>query len=206
MSLSIRLFSVQHSVEHRPCPLARAHAQLARDVRGFQKQIGRKLTNTELMQMFDEWYRLSQPFLDSAKPSDYYSAAFLAKLVKVRRPTGENGDTLNKALAVVLNLAADELPVIPGIPNAPESWRRILALHRELNRLCGGKYFLTCRHAAKAVPGLSHQEAWNINGALAELGVIKVVRSGDARPGGKASQYRYLLPQDENGKTKIAAL
>lgn len=26
MSLSIRLFSVQHSVEHRPCPLARAHA------------------------------------------------------------------------------------------------------------------------------------------------------------------------------------
>jgi hypothetical protein len=42
---------------------------------------------------------------------------------------------------------------------------------------------------------LRHQAAWNINDALAQLGVVKVVRAGDPHPGGRASCYRYLLPQ-----------
>jgi PAS domain S-box-containing protein len=76
----------------------------------------------------------------------------------------------------------------------------------ELSRLCGGKkYFLTCRDAAKAWPGSSHQKAYNINLALAQLGVIEVVRAGDPHLGGRASYYRYLLPQSRNGKTAIAA-
>jgi hypothetical protein len=181
--------------------------QLARDVRGLQKQIGQKLTNTELMLAFDEWYRLSEQVLDPAKRDDYL-AAFLAKLAKVRRPTGEKGDALNEALAVVSKLSADELPVIPGIPNAPDKLRRVAALHRELSRRSIRKdkaHFLTCRDTAKLFPGLSHQTAWNINGALAELGVIKVVRPGDARPGGKASHFRYLLSEREQGDTEIAA-
>jgi len=179
--------------------------QLARDVRAVEKQIGRKLSNGELMRVFDECHQLSQPFLDPAKPRDDYLAAFLAKPAKVRVPTGE-GDTINKALAAVSKLPVSELPVIPGIPNASERLRRIAALHRELSRLCGGKtYFLTCRDTAKAVPGLSHQAAWNVNLALAQLGVVRVVRAGDPRPGGKASQYRYLLSHSANGEAEIAA-
>jgi len=167
--------------------------QLARDLRAVEKRIGRKLSNGELMLMYDEWYRLSQPLLGRAKPRDDYLAAFLAKPAKVRIPTGD-GDTLNKALATVAKLSPDELPAIPEVPNAPERLRRIAALHRELSRLCGGKtYFLTCRDTAKVFPGLSHQAAWNVNGALAQLGVIKVVRVGDARPNGKASKFHYLL-------------
>jgi len=179
--------------------------QLARDVRAVEKRNGRRLANSELMQLFDEWYRLSQPFLDPAKPREDYLAAFLAKPAKVRFPTGE-GDTLNKALGAVSKLSISELPLIPRIPNAPERLRRIAALHRELSRLCGGKtYFLTCRDTAKAVPGLSHQAAWNVNDALAQLGVIEIVRRGDPRSGGKASQFRYLLSQSGNGTTEIAA-
>jgi hypothetical protein len=179
--------------------------QLARDLRAVEKQIDRKLSNAELMQVYDEWYRLSQPFLDPAMTRDDYLAAFLAKPAKVRIPTGD-GDTLNKALATVAKLSPDELPAIPGIPNAPERLRRIAALHRELWRLCGGKtYFLTCRDTAKAVPGLSHQAAWNVNLALAQLGVVQVVRAGDPRPGGKASQFRYLLSESGNGQAGIAA-
>ena len=167
--------------------------QLARDLRAVEKRIGRKLSNGELMLMYDEWYRLSQPLLGRAKPRDDYLAAFLAKPAKVRIPTGD-GDTLNKALATVAKLSPDELPAIPEVPNAPERLRRIAALDRELSRLCGGKtYFLTCRDTAKVFPGLSHQAAWNVNGALAQLGVIKVVRVGDARPNGKASKFHYLL-------------
>jgi hypothetical protein len=167
--------------------------QLARDLRALEKQSGRKLSNSELMLVFDEWHRLSQPFVDPAKTRDDYLEAFLAKPAKVRIPTGE-GDTLNKALETVAKLSPDELPVIPEIPHASERLRRVAALHRELSRLCGVKtYFLTCRDTAKVFPGLSHQAAWKINDALAQLGVVEVVRAGDPHPGGRASQFRYLL-------------
>jgi hypothetical protein len=46
---------------------------------------------------------------------------------------------------------------------------------------------------------LTHQAAWEINRALERLGVIKTVRVGDPGPNGKASEFRYLLPQTENG-------
>jgi hypothetical protein len=172
--------------------------QLLRDLRAVEQRICRKLSNSELMQVFDEWHRASAQFLDPAKTRDDYLAAFLAERGKVRVPTGE-GDTLNKALKAVSKLSLSELPVIPGILNAPERLRRVAALHRELSRLCGGKtYFLTCRDTAKAFPGLSYQAAYNINLALAQLGLIEVVRIGDRRPNGKASKFRYLLPQTEN--------
>jgi CHC2 zinc finger len=76
--------------------------KLVRDLRAIEKGIGRELDITELMPAFDEWYRLSQPFLDPAKTRDDYLAEFLAGLRKVRVPTGE-GDTLNKALKPLRN-------------------------------------------------------------------------------------------------------
>jgi len=167
--------------------------QLARDLRAVEKRIGRKLSNRELMLVFDEWHRLSQPFLDPQKTRDDYLAAFLAKPAKVRVPTGE-GATIDEGLKVVTTLSLSELPLIPGVADAPESLRRVAALHRELSRLCAGKtYFLSCRDTAKAHPGLSRQSAYNINLALAQLGVIEIVRVGDARPNGRASKFRYLL-------------
>jgi hypothetical protein len=157
------------------------------------------------MLMFDEWHRLSEPFLDPRATRDEYLAAFLAKLSKVRVPTGE-GDTLNKALTAVSKLSDSEPPVIPGVPDAPENLRRGAALHRELSRLCGGNaYFLSCRDTAKLFPGMKHQTADNINRALAQLGVVEIVRVGDPRPGGRASQFRYLLPDGANGEAEVAA-
>ena len=149
---------------------------------------------------FDEWYRLSKPLLDSQKTRDDYLAAFLAEFGKVRVPTGE-GKTITEALTSVSRLCPSKLPMIPEMADAPESWRRIAALHRDLSRRsANGIYFLTCRDAAKAFPGLSHQTAYNINLALAQLGVIAIVHKGDPRPnGGRASQFRYLLPSTENG-------
>jgi hypothetical protein len=174
--------------------------KLVRDLRGLERGIGRELTTGELMIAFDEWHRRSQPFLDPAKPRDTYLATFLAELGKVRVPTGE-GDTLNKALEAVSKLADSELTVIPGMPDAPENWRRLAALHRELSRLAAnGTYFLSYRDAAKVCDDLSHQFAHTITFALARLGVIKIVRKGRARlNGGKAAEFRYLLSQTENG-------
>jgi hypothetical protein len=171
--------------------------KLARDVRAVEKRIGRELTTAELVRTCEEWELASVPFLDWDDDEDHLGM-FLAELTKVRVPTGE-GDTIRNALEAVSNLSASELPVIPGHADARESWRRLAALHRELFRLSGGKtYFLGCRDAAKVHPGLSHQSAYNINLALAQLGVIKIVRVGDPRPNGKASEFRYLLSHTDN--------
>jgi hypothetical protein len=173
--------------------------QLLRDLKAVEKRIGRELTICELMPPFGEWHRTSQPFLDPAKTRDSYLAAFLAELRKVRVPTGE-GDTIDNALEAVSKLSAFELPIIPGLPDAPENLRRVAALHCEISRRCGGKtYFLSCRDTAKAFPGLNHRLACDINRALERLGVITIVRVGDQRPNGKASEFRYLLPQTEDG-------
>jgi hypothetical protein len=170
-----------------------------RDLRAVEERIGRPLSNGELIQVFNEWHRLSHEFLDRGKTRDDYLAACLAEIDKVRVPTGE-GETIRKALEHVSTLSVSELPVIPGIADAPESWRRVAALHRELFRRSANKtYFLSCRDAAKAFPGLSHQAAYTINLAIAQLGVVKIVCIGDRRPNGKASCFRYLLPQTENG-------
>jgi DNA primase (bacterial type) len=172
--------------------------KLVRDLRAVERGIGRELEIAELMLAFNEWYRLSQPFLDTAKPQDAYLAAFLAELPKVRVPTGE-GDTLNKALEAVAELSPDELPVIPAIPEASVSWRRLAALHCEMSCRSGGNtYFLSCRDAANVFPGLSYQAVSDINHVLARLRVIKIVRVGDRRPNGKASQFQYLLSQTED--------
>jgi hypothetical protein len=164
-----------------------------------EKGIGRELSIGELLIVFDEWHRLSQPFLDPQKTREDCLAAFLGELRKVRVPTGE-GDTLNKALEAVSKLPIFELPVIPGMRDASESWRRLAALHRELSRLCGGKkYFLSYRDAGKACKGLSHQSAYTISFALARCGVIEIVHKGRAGPNSrKAAEFRYLLSQTEN--------
>ena len=177
--------------------------KLTRDLRALEKGIGRELSIGELMIAFDEWHRLSHSFLDSQKTCEDYLAAFLAGLRKVRVPTGE-GNTFNKALEAVAKMPVSALPTIPGIPNAHESWRRVLALHCEMSRLCSGKaYFLSCRDTAKAFPGLSHQTAFNINLALARLGAIEIVRKGKAGLNSrKAAEFRYLLSQSENGEAQ----
>jgi CHC2 zinc finger len=173
--------------------------KLDRDLRALEKGIGRELNIVELMIVFDEWHRLSQSFLDLQKTRDDYLATFLAGLRKVRVPSGE-GDKLNKALESVAKLSVFTLPMIPGMPKAPESWRKLTALHRELSRLCEGKtYFLSYREAAKASK-LNHQSAHTITLALARARVIEVVRKGKAGLNSrKAAEFRYLLRQTENG-------
>jgi hypothetical protein len=160
-----------------------------------QKRIGRELSPEELIKTFDEWHCASQPHLDPKKARDEYLAMFLGEFGKVRVPTGE-GEALRKAFEHVFTLSAAALPILPGIVEAPESWRRLAALHCELARQsANGTYFLSCRDAAKVHQGLNKDSAWNINRALDRLGVVKLVRVGDTRPGGKASEFRYLLPR-----------
>jgi hypothetical protein len=173
--------------------------KLARDLAAVQKRIGRDLTLAEIKRTCDKWEGASTPFL-GWDDDDHHFTKLLAELTKVRVPTGE-GDTLNKALEAVSKLSLHQLPEIPGCAVAPERWRRIAALHRELSRLgANGKYFLSYRDAAKAYAGLSHQQAYDITtGALVRAGVIRIDNKGRAGlNSSKAAEFRYLLPQTEN--------
>ena len=53
-------------------------------------------------------------------------------------------------------------------------------------------------HGALTHSGLSYQAVSDLNRTLERPGVIKIVRVGDQRPNGKASEFRYLLSQAEN--------
>ena len=192
-----------HDLEKELVELAAHHACIApntakkqrwallRDMAAVQKRIARKLNPAELKKAFANWYRISMPHLDSKKTRDDYFGSFLAELGKVRVPKGE-GEALKKALARVSTLS---LPELPKIPDVPENWQWIAALHRELARLsANGIYFLSCRDTAKAHHSLNKDSANTINGALEQLGVISLVRTGEVRRGGNASEFRYRFP------------
>ena len=166
--------------------------KLLRDLKAVQKQIGRKLKAAELETAFYEWYRLSLSFLDPAKTRDDYDAKFLSEFAKVRFATGEG--TLATALENVAKLSPDQLPIIAGKPNAPASWRRLLALHYELARLrAKPRYFLSYRDAAKVFDGMTHQQAFDITGTLFTLGMIDFVSKGKAGlNSGKAAEFRNV--------------
>jgi hypothetical protein len=166
--------------------------QIVTDLKAVQKQIGRKLKAAELETAFDEWYRLSLKLLDPAKTRDCYEAKFLSEFAKVRFATGEG--RLATALENVAKLSASQLPIIPSKPNAPESWRRLTALHYELACLrAKPTYFLSYRDAARVFDGMTRQQAFDITGALFTLGVIDFVSKGKAGlNSGKATEFRNL--------------
>jgi CHC2 zinc finger len=194
---ALKALAVRNACTHAGDKAARKRFKLARDVRAIEKRHGRELPTPELIGVLDEWYRLSQPSLPNGDTREDHREKFLAELTKVRVPTGEN-HTLNEALECVRTLSLFELPEIPDMPHAPEPWRRLAALHQELSRLSTNKdktYFLSYRDAAKASPDLSAQRAHDITRALERLRLLKIVCVGVARPsGGKASEFRYLLP------------
>ena len=171
--------------------------KLVRDLKAIELRWG-ALDTSELMLTFDEWYRLSQPFLDSKKTRDDYLASFLGEFGKVRVPTGER-QTLKKAVESVSKLSLDQLPVIPGLPNTLESWRRLLALHRELSRLSANRiYFLSYRDAGEACC-VTHQAAYAITSAFATIGAVEIVSKGKAGlNSGKAAEFRYLLADTDS--------
>lgn len=116
----------------------------------------------------------------------------------MRYPTGEN--TLSLALENVSKLSLSVLPQIPDYPDADENCRRLAALHRELSQKNGGTHFLSYRDAAKVVPGMTHQQAYDITAVLERCGVIKIEDKGRAGPNSRrAAEFRYLLPEWKEG-------
>ncbi len=170
--------------------------KLARGLATIQMREGRKLAPSELITACGEWFERSRPFLEPKETFEEHLAALIAQVSKVRVPTGEGA--LAVARAKVAKLSVSDLPAIPDCPAAPETWKRLAAIHRELSVANGGNtHFLSYRDAAQAI-GVSPQQAHDITFTLEAFGVFKIVDKGQAGPnGGKAAEFLYLLPEAE---------
>ena len=172
----------------------RARFELARAVQGLEQCLGRKLSFNEQVTAFNAWYEKGRAFMKGKY--DKQLALFLRERGSVKKPRG--GDiAFRRLVKTVTELPASELPVIGAFEgDAPETWRRIAALHREKARQAkGGVYGLSCRDTANALEGWDHREAHALNEALAKAGVIKKVGNGAVgKRKGVAARWRYLLP------------
>ena len=166
--------------------------RLARELATIQMREGRKLAPSEVMTACREWFELSRRFLEPKATFEEHLAALIAEMGKALVPTGEGA--LARARAKVAKLSVSDLPAIPDWPVAPETWRRLAAIHRELSAANGGNtHFLSYRNAARAI-GVSPQQAHDITLTLEAFGVIKIVDKGQAGPGSqKAAEFLYLL-------------
>ena len=142
--------------------------------------------------IFETWFEASRPSLDSSESRAHYLARFRAAFRKVRViPTYR--DTLASAEKRAQTVAH---PKIPDASDALPGWRLLAAVCRELQRSAGEMpFFIGTRDAARIAMGAPHpQNGSRILEALAEFGVIHCVKKGIAKPGGDASEYRYLRP------------
>jgi hypothetical protein len=172
-----------------------ARFELARAVRGLELCLGRKLSFDERVTALKAWYEKSKAV--TKMEYDKQLALFMKELTSVKKPKG--GDVeFRRMVQTVAKLPASELPAIDAFEGeAPETWRRVAALHREKARQAKGSvYELSSRDTGDAL-GWDHQAAHALNDVLEEAGVIKKAENGAAgKRKGVATKWRYLLPLD----------
>jgi 5S rRNA maturation endonuclease (ribonuclease M5) len=191
---SFELFEIANSLACREKGKGhRQQFQLARYVRRLEMETGRPLNNDELRAVHRHWFSASTALPAEATEAEAFGE-FIDRLRKVRILPGTTGDTLRLAKQ---RARALPLPEIPGFIDAPDSMRKIAALHRELQRATGDvPHFLTAEDA-REFAALKHKiKAHRIQLRLADdrLGVLRCVKRGDPRKGGKPTVWLYLLP------------
>jgi hypothetical protein len=163
---------------------------VARHVSAFERRHGRDDSARDAA--FNAWYGLSLPALDPEHCRAEYHGTFIRSIAKVRKAIGAEGDTLANAIR-----RADAMPYpeIPRVPDAPKGWKQVAAVCRELQRDAGeAAFFLSARDASRIIgakhPPIGHRVLNN----LEAFEVLRRVSRGEARTGGKAAEFRYLLP------------
>ena len=155
--------------------------QLAREVRGVEKQRGKKLTVAQYKTICGKWEDASRPFLREGH--DYFTE-FLAKLDLVTVPKGE---TLKAAFERAKTKSPPEKVLI--LPN--KEVRLLASLCRELQEMAGDQPSMLCQMSiAKLFGHSSHRTISNWIRALKTLGILTLAEA--AIPNARAARYFYL--------------
>jgi hypothetical protein len=154
--------------------------ELAREVRGVEKQRGKRLTTAQYKLIFDNWATASQPYL--RVDQDYFTE-FLAKLDCVTVPKGE---TLQAAFErAKLKEPPSEVLAIPD-----ESVRLFASLCRELHEMGGGQPIMLCQASIGKLFG--HSDHRNISNWIRALKTVRLLELVEpARKNQRAARYSY---------------
>jgi hypothetical protein len=159
----------------------RALLELAREVRGVERERGKKLTAAQYKTICGKWEDASRPFL--RKGHDYFTE-FLAKLDSVTVPKGE---TLRAAFKRAKRREPPSKVLV--VPN--KEVRLLAGLCRELQEMAGDQPIMLHQVSiAKLFTDASQQTISNWIHALKTLGVLKLAEA--AIPKARAARYYFI--------------
>jgi hypothetical protein len=142
----------------------------------------------ELRAVVQEWHRRCRDVVGKGF-ADLWGE-FLVGWERVRFPAGEQGQveaTVERARAQ--GPPARALELYPDDPPA----LLLASLCRELQRAVGDAAFYLDARTAGRVIGLPRMAAWRLlTTVFVADGIVTLVRRGEARPGGRANEFRYV--------------
>lgn len=154
---------------------------LARKVRGFEEEIGKRFSLSIHSQIIDRWQAINASNLDVGHD---YLAEFLDKLFLVHFPAG-------KALMDALK-AAKRLSPPKETTLLSKKMQLLACLCQELQRIAGTESFYLDGRSCAALLGEPHRTVASRLRALQQIRVIKL--DGQRGFRGHASRYRYIVP------------
>jgi hypothetical protein len=172
--------------------------ELAREIRGVEKERRKKLTTTHYKTIFDKWEAASRPSLRAGH--DYFTE-LLAKLDCVTVPKGET-------LQAAFERAKGKEPPSNVVLTCNEGVQLFASLCRELQEMAGDQPIMLHQlSVAKLFDHSSHRTISNWIRALKTLGVLKPAEA--AIPRARAGRYFYVGLNDDSqvtGAKKDASL
>lgn len=170
----------EHYVLNRPRTSNKMLHELARDVRGVEKKLGKLLTGTQYKTICDKWADASRPFL---RPNTDYFAKFLAKLSSVTMPKGET-------LGTAFGRAKRRQPPSKVLFLSNKELQLLASLCRELQEMSGDRPIMLCQsHIAKLFT-VSQQTISTWIGALKTLRVLRLAEP--AIKNHRAARYYFI--------------
>jgi hypothetical protein len=162
------------------------HDQLTMDfARAVKLNLG-IATAEEAQPIFDRWYELARPFINE---QDYDTAwfKFLRAFDAARVPFGK----ANFAASALAAAKAGPLPKIADKVRS-ERMRLLIGMCRELARMMGGTFRLSCHQIADLFD-VEPQQAWEWLRGLERIGALRCEDRGKSgRPGRNAATFTYL--------------
>jgi len=174
-------------VEWQPYVLKSPHSsnkmlhELAREVRGVEKERGKNLTVTQYKTICGKWQDTSRPFL--RKGYDYFTE-FLAKLGSVTVPKGE---TLEAAFQRAQH--RDPPSKVLVVPN--NGLQLLASLCRELQEMTGDQPFMLSQ--ASVAKLFRHSSPRTISNWIRALKTLEVLKLAEAAiPNARAARYYFI--------------
>ena len=158
--------------------------KLARGILNLERLEQRPYSLPQCLDVFNEWYKRSLPFLRPGQSRDSYLAEFMNATKRAKTPLG--GNTIDEAW----NLAQSE-PLPPEAKMFEEERNQhLVGFCFQLQRLNGDQPFFLSSRVCQRLLGLdTAHEATKWLTALQVMGIIELVEKGNAR---RASRYRYV--------------